>query len=95
VKLTIRYALGDADPVDVTSTLANIVAWERRFKRKASDMASAAGVEDVAFLAWEAAKTAKVVVPAVFDDFVNKLTVLEVISEDAPNPPHGAPTDAH
>lgn len=95
MKLTIRYSLGDADPVDVTSTLGNIVAWERRFKRKASDMANAAGVEDVAYLAWEAAKSNKIVVPAVFDDFVNKLTQLEVISEDAPNPSHGAPTDAH
>ena len=93
MKLTIRYALGDADPVDVTSTLGNIVAWERRFKRKASDMANAAGVEDVAYLAWEAAKSNKVVVPAVFDDFVNKLTTLEVLAEEAPNPSHGAPTD--
>lgn len=95
MKLTIRYALGGGDPVDVTSTLANIVAWERRFKRKASDMAASAGVEDVAYLAWEAAKSAKVVVPGVFDDFVNKLTTLEVVSEEAPNPPQGEPTAGH
>jgi len=90
---TIRYALGDADPVEVTVSLANIVAWERRFKRKASDMVNAHGVEDVAYLAYEAAKSAKVVVPAVFDDFVNKLRLLEVVVDEPANPTHGAPTD--
>jgi hypothetical protein len=89
MRLTIRYSINDADPVEVTSTLGNIVAWERRFKRKASDMANAAGVEDVAYLAYEASKTAKVVVPAVFDDFVNRLTLLEVVAEEAANPTPG------
>jgi hypothetical protein len=89
MRLTIRYSINDADPVEVSTTLGNIVSWERRFKRKASDMANAAGVEDVAFLAWEASKTAKVVVPAVFDDFVNRLSVLEVVAEEAANPTRG------
>jgi len=80
-------------PVEVVTTLANIVAWERRYKRKASEMAQAAGVEDLAFLAWEASKSAKVVVPAVFDDFVNRLESLEVAEELAANPTQAAPTD--
>jgi hypothetical protein len=80
-------------PVEVVTTLANIVAWERRYKRKASEMAQAAGVEDLAFLAWEASKSAKVVVPAVFDDFLNRLESLEIVEEVPTNPSPAAPTD--
>jgi hypothetical protein len=90
---TIRFALGDKDPVEVTLTLANIVAWERRFKRKASDLIAQRGIEDVAFLAYEAAKTSKIPVPAVFDDFVNKLRILEVVADEPVLPTDGAPTD--
>jgi len=84
---------GDDAPVEVVTSLANIVAWERRFKRKASEMAQAAGVEDLAYLAWEASKTAKVVVPAVFDDFLNRLESLEIVEEVPANPSPAAPTD--
>ena len=84
---------GDDAPVEVVTSLANIVAWERRFKRKASEMAQAAGVEDLAYLAWEASKTAKVVVPAVFDDFLNRLESLEIVEEVPANPTPAAPTD--
>jgi len=84
---------GDDAPIEVVTSLANIVAWERRFKRKASEMAQAAGVEDLAYLAWEASKTAKVVVPAVFDDFLNRLESLEIVEEVPANPSPAAPTD--
>jgi|688.fasta_scaffold178726_3 hypothetical protein len=90
----IRYTkTGEESPVEVVTTLANIVAWERRFKRKASEMAKEAGVEDLAYLAWEASKSAKVVVPAVFDDFVNRLESLEITEEVPTNPSSAAPTD--
>lgn len=96
MNLRIRYWYWDADePVEVGTTLANIVAWERRFKRKASQMAQEAGVEDLAYLAWEASKTAKVSVPVSFDDFVAKLKTLEIVEEEAPNPTHAAPGAAH
>jgi hypothetical protein len=56
-------------------------------------MAKEAGVEDLAYLAWEASKSAKVVVPAVFDDFVNRLESLEITEEVHTNPSSAAPTD--
>lgn len=94
MRLRIQYTT-DAEPVVVHTTLANIVAWERRYKRKASEMAQAAGIEDLAYLAWEASKTAKVVVPASFDDFVAKLTDLQIVEEEPANPFPAAPGDAH
>lgn len=93
MKLTLRYNLAGKEPVEVTTNLANIVAWERRFKRKAIEMAQGAGVEDLLYLAFEASKSAKVVVPAAFDDFVAKVENLDVVQEEAANPSHAAPGD--
>ncbi len=40
----------------VTTNLGVIVAWERKFKRKASQLGDGIGVEDLAFMAWECCK---------------------------------------
>jgi hypothetical protein len=56
-------------------------------------MAKGLGMEDLAYLAFEASKAAKKVMPAVFDDYLKKIISLEVVSEDA-DPTHGAPDDA-
>ncbi len=93
MKLTLRYNIKGKEPVEVTTNLANIVAWERRFKRKAIEMAQGAGVEDLLYLAFEASKSAKVVVPAAFDDFVAKVENLDVVQEETANPSHAAPGD--
>lgn len=85
MKLKIRY-VADGTAYEVTTTLATIVAWERRFKRKASEMAQAAGIEDLAYMAWEAAKAAKIVVPGSFDTFVEQLEEIDVVAEEAPRP---------
>ena len=56
-------------------------------------MANGIGMEDLAFMAWECCKHAKIVVPVEFDSFVSRLVELEVATEDAPNPFPPAPTD--
>jgi hypothetical protein len=62
----------------VSTNLFTIVLWERRFKRKAADMANGIGVEDLLFLAWEASKQAKIVVPADFDKYCQQVTNIEI-----------------
>lgn len=80
---------------DVTTNLFTVVLWERKFKRKASDMANSMGVEDLAYLAYEASKQSNKTVPAVFDDFIKRLSApyVEVIEQDPANPTQAAPTD--
>ena len=56
-------------------------------------MASGVGVEDLAFLAWEASKQAKIVVPGEFDKFIAKLESVEVIAEELENPTHAELTE--
>jgi len=55
MQLTLKVELPD-NTYTVTTNLYVVVAWERKFKRKASDMANGIGIEDLAFLAFEASK---------------------------------------
>ena len=77
----------------VSTNLFTVVLWERRFKRKASDMANGIGVEDLLYLAWEASKQNKIVVSSEFDTYCKQVTNVEVIDQEAPNPTQAAPTD--
>jgi shikimate kinase len=92
MKITIRYTR-KGETTEVSTSLLTVVAWERKFKRKASDMGNGMGIEDIAFLAFEASKQHKVVVPAAFDDFLASLESIEVVSEETENPTPAAPPD--
>ena len=72
MKLTLRVDQGDG-PIEVTTNLFTIVAWERRFKTKASKIAEGIGMEDLAFMAHTALQQNGVVVPVVLDDFIKKI----------------------
>jgi len=85
MKLTLKVETG-GDVYEVVTNLYVIILWERKFKRKASDMAAGIGVEDLAFMAYEASKLNKIVVPADFDSFVKGLTNIEVVDTEAVNP---------
>jgi O-phosphoseryl-tRNA(Cys) synthetase len=49
-------------------------------------MALGIGVEDLAFMAYEASKINKIVVPSEFDTFVKGLTNIEVVDTETANP---------
>jgi len=86
MKLTLKVDQGQGE-YEVTTNLYVIVTWERKYKRKASDLAtSGIGMEDLAFMAYEATKLAGVTVPAMFDDFVKRLVTLEVVEGESANP---------
>jgi len=88
MKLTIRFDIGQG-PATITTTLATLVAWERRFKMKTSDLADNFGMEDMAFMAWYTAKIQTEhgqTIPVEFDSFVNKLVEIEIVSTASANP---------
>ena len=93
MKLTLRVDQGDG-PIEVTTNLFTIVAWERRFKTKASNIANGIGMEDLAFMAHTALQQIGVVVPVVLDDFIKKIVVLEVVGNETENPTDGDTTDS-
>jgi hypothetical protein len=93
MQLTLKVELPD-NTYTVTTNLYVVVAWERKFKRKASDMANGIGIEDLAFLAFEASKLNKIVVPAEFDNFIKQLVNIEVVEQEQPSFTEAVPTDA-
>jgi uncharacterized membrane protein YebE (DUF533 family) len=94
MQLTLKVHAPDG-AYEVTTNLFTVVLWERKFRRKAGDMAAGLGLEDLAYLAYEASKQNNKTVPAAFDDFIKKLSApyIEVVEQDAPNPTQAAPTD--
>lgn len=93
MKMNLKVDIGDG-PTIVETNLFITVLWERRYKRKASDLAQGVGAEDLAFMAHEAMKAAKIIVPAMLDDFIKKIVTLEVVESEGANPTQEAPTDA-
>jgi hypothetical protein len=95
MKLTLAVDLGEG-PVEVATNLYVIVQYERKYKRKASEMASSIGYEDLLFLAYESCKVHGITVPVVFDDFIKRAVSIEVVSQDDDaNPIQGPHTDTH
>jgi hypothetical protein len=88
MKLTLAVDQGSG-PVEVTTNLYVIVQYERKFKRRASDMANGIGYEDLLFLAYESCKLHGVTVPVAFDDFIKRTLSIDVISEEPENPIQG------
>jgi hypothetical protein len=92
MKITLAVEQIDGLTYEVSTNLFSIVALERKFKIRASDLASGVAMEHLAFLAFEGAKQNSITVPAVFDDYIKKLVSVEVVNEDAANPTQEALT---
>jgi hypothetical protein len=95
MKLTLAIDLGEG-PLEVATNLYVIVQYERKYKRKASEMATSIGYEDLLFLAYESCKVHGIVVDAVFDNFIRRAVSVEVVDQETDaNPTLGQPTDTH
>jgi hypothetical protein len=92
MKITLAVEQTDGLKYQVTTNLFSIVALERKFGIRASDLASGVAMEHLAFLAFEGAKQQGHTTPIVFDDYIKGLTSVEVVSEDAANPTSEAVT---
>jgi hypothetical protein len=89
MKLKLNIDIG-AGPYEVTTTFGNVIEWERKFKKQASDLSKGVGYEDLAFLAFVATRSAGLPTPAVFDDFIKKLVDVDVLEEEPTNPTSAA-----
>lgn len=94
MKLTLQVDIGEG-PYQVTTNLWVVTQWERRYKRKASDMAQGIGIEDLAFLAHAASQLHGIVVPVELDSFIKKLVSLDVVEEEFVGPTEPEPGEDH
>jgi len=82
MQLRLKVQRQNQDAYEVTTSLAVIVAWERRFKRRASDLGAGVGMEDLAFMAYDASSRAGIIVPGTLDQFINEVELLEVVDSE-------------
>ena len=83
MQLTLRAVFKDGTSYEVQTNLMTIVLWERKYKRKASDIANGIGVEDLAYMCYEASRLNAITVPASLDTFINSLVNIEVVEQAA------------
>ena len=88
MQLTLKVTPSEGMPYEVKTNLFTIVALERKFKIRASELAQGIAMEHLAYLAYESCKQHDIVVPIVFDDYVKQLSTIEVVADE------GNPTEA-
>ena len=93
MKLTIKITHDDdQEPFTGTTRLSGFVEWERKFAKRAGDLAAGFSMQDLAFLAWISIKD-KTKKP--FDKWLDGLDDLEVVDTSPSHPTDGAPTDGN
>jgi hypothetical protein len=87
-QLQISLDLGEG-PFTVTTTLPVWMAWEKATGKTLTDLQNGIGATDLAILAYEGCKVAKIVVPATTVDFAKKVVDGPTLAGDD----DGRPTD--
>lgn len=80
-RLTVTYA--DERIEDTTAIVPDFVAWERRTKRRSSDLVNGVGIEDLAFLAWHSLKR-QTGTRLEFDRWIEEIVEIEMGDDPAP-----------
>jgi hypothetical protein len=87
MKVTLKVTETGGNAYEVTTSLPVIIAWERKYKRKASELGSGMiGLEDMVFWAYESAKRCNVPVPLSLDAYIDKIENIDVVDSDAVGP---------
>ena len=83
MQLTLKAVFKDGNSYEVQTNLMTIVLWERKYRRKASDITNGIGVEDLAYMCYEASRLNGITVPSSLDAFINSLVNIEVVDQAA------------
>ena len=84
MQLRLKATFNDGTINEVVTNLATVVAWERKYKRKASEMAQGIGVEDLAYLCYEATRASGITVPGTLDQYIALLVNIDVLETQDP-----------
>lgn len=96
MKVTLKVTLTDGAEHEVTTSLPVMIAWERKFKRKASELANGnIGLEDMVFWAYEAAKRSNIPVPGSLDAFIDKIDSVDVVEAEEARPTVAGASDGN
>lgn len=81
MKLSLQLKKTDGEILTVTASVPDFVAWERKTKNKTSDLAKGIGVEDLAFLAYNALKRSGENIKP-FDGWINEIEEIQEVDDD-------------
>lgn len=95
MQITIKVTPNEGEPYEVKTSLFVIVAFERKFKIRASELANGVGMEHLAFMAYESCKQANIPVPVSFDEYIKRINAIDVVTDEPANPTNEAPTSDH
>jgi hypothetical protein len=95
MQITIRVTPVEGDTYEVKTSLFVIVAFERKFKIRASELANGVGMEHLAFMAYESCKQNNIAVPVSFDEYIKRIAEIDVVADEPANPTNEAPTSDH
>lgn len=90
MKLRLEVDAGDG-PLELVAGTYELVLWERRHSGRVFNIGDGLSLEDLCFLAYEASKRAKIVVPAVFDDYLKRVEYAKPLGWVMPTPTRPAP----
>ena len=77
----IKITYLDDSTADTVAIVADFIAWERKFRRKASDLANGVAIEDLAFLAWSSLHRTKQTGQD-FDEFCGTVAEVEMVNDN-------------
>ena len=69
----------------ITTTIATVAAWERKFKRRVSDLQAGIGVDDLMFMAWHQLTINKRE-SREYDAWLDSVDSFDVVEVAQPNP---------
>jgi hypothetical protein len=97
MKLTIQVSFktpaGQQVDETVTTTIATAAAWERKFKRRASDLQGGIGIDDLMYMAWHALNAQKRE-GRDYDTWLQSVEDFSVVEVAGANPTAPAASDA-
>lgn len=91
MRLTLTVTTTDRRTYDVHTSLGVIVDWERKFQRRAGDLAAGFYIEDLAYLAYASEKRAGNTTTD-FDTWLAHVEHIEVKDTQESHPTDAAPT---
>jgi hypothetical protein len=91
MRLTLTVTTTDRRTYDVHTSLGVIVDWERKFQRRAGDLAAGFFIEDLAYLAYASEKRAGDT-STDFDTWLAHVEHIEVKDTQESHPTDAAPT---
>lgn len=94
MRLTIKTEQEDGTVTEIVATVPDFLAWEKKTGKTTSEMATAIGMTDLAFLAWNAGRR-KGLIKESLEKWAEGLVVLEPAGDDEARPtPPGASADS-